>query len=88
MLFRSIDAAVPGLRTLDPKTQLQELMQDSDLGAPIYDVTDEGPDHEKTFFAEVVIAGRTRGRGSGRTKKAAEQEAAARAIESLRTTGE
>jgi len=85
LLRDDIDAAVPGLRTLDPKTQLQELTQDNELGAPYYEITDEGPDHEKTFFAEVLIAGRVRGRGSGRTKKAAEQEAAAQAIESLRS---
>ncbi|NBO33568.1 MAG: ribonuclease III, partial [Actinobacteria bacterium] len=88
LLRDEIAAAVPGLRTLDPKTQLQELTQDLDLGSPSYDVTDEGPDHEKTFFAEVVVAGRVRGRGTGRTKKAAEQEAAAHAIESLRATSE
>ncbi|MGA1321456.1 MAG: ribonuclease III [Ilumatobacteraceae bacterium] len=85
LLRDDIDAAVPGLRTLDPKTQLQELTQDNELGAPYYEITDEGPDHEKTFFAEVLIAGRVHGRGSGRTKKAAEQEAAAQAIESLRS---
>ena len=85
LLRDDIDAAVPGLRTLDPKTQLQELTQDNELGAPYYEITDEGPDHEKIFFAEVLIAGRVRGRGSGRTKKAAEQEASAQAIESLRS---
>jgi len=88
LLRDDIDAAVPGLRTLDPKTQLQELTQDNELGAPYYEITDEGPDHEKIFFAEVLIAGRVRGRGSGRTKKAAEQEAAAQAIESLRSASE
>ncbi len=88
LLRDEIAAAVPGLRTLDPKTQLQELTQDLDLGSSSYDVTDEGPDHEKTFFAEVAVAGRVRGRGTGRTKKAAEQEAAAHAIESLRATSE
>jgi dsRNA-specific ribonuclease len=35
-----------------------------------------------------MVAGRVRGRGSGRTKKAAEQEAAAQAIESLRSASE
>jgi ribonuclease-3 len=45
---------------------------------------DEGPDHDKVFFADVLLAGRRRGSGTGRTKKAAEQEAAAEAIDSLR----
>ncbi len=79
-----IDAAVPGLATLDPKTQLQELAAARGLGAPQYVVRDEGPDHEKTFFAEVVVDGRVRGAGVGRTKKAAEQEAASRAIVTMR----
>lgn len=84
LLAPEIAGAVPGLRTLDPKTQLQELTAELELGTPNYVLEDEGPDHDKTFFAEVLIAGRRRGSGSGRTKKAAEQQAAAEAIESLR----
>jgi ribonuclease III len=61
---------------LDWKTSLQELGAAHGLGAPVYDVTDEGPPHAKTFTAAVSLAGVVRGRGSGRTKKAAEQEAA------------
>jgi len=87
LLAPEIVAAVPGLRTLDPKTQLQELAADLGFGAPNYVLEDEGPDHDKTFFAEVLVAGRRRGSGSGRTKKAAEQQAAAEAIESLRAHG-
>ena len=87
LLAPEIAGAVPGLRNLDPKTQLQELTAEMGLGVPIYVLEDEGPDHDKTFFAEVLIAGRRRGSGSGRSKKAAEQQAAAEAIQSLRTTG-
>lgn len=85
LLAPEIAAAVPGLRDLDPKTQLQELSADLGLGVPTYVLEDEGPDHDKTFFAQVRIAGRRRGSGSGRTKKAAEQLAAAQAIQSLRS---
>jgi len=85
LLAPEIAAAVPGLRDLDPKTQLQELSADLGLGAPTYVLEDEGPDHDKTFFAQVRIGGRRRGSGSGRTKKAAEQLAAAQAIQSLRS---
>lgn len=87
LLAPEIAGAVPGLRNLDPKTQLQELTAEMGLGAPTYVLEDEGPDHDKTFFAEVLVAGRRRGSGSGRSKKAAEQQAAAEAIQSLRTTG-
>lgn len=83
LLAPEIAAAVPGLKYLDPKTQLQELTSERDLGMPHYEVRDEGPDHDKMFFAEVVIAGATRGVGTGRTKKAAEQKAAAEAIDAL-----
>jgi len=61
---------------LDWKTSLQELGASLGLGAPVYDVADEGPDHAKTFTADVLLAGQVRGSGRGRTKKAAEQEAA------------
>jgi ribonuclease III len=68
---------------LDWKTSLQELGAGRGLGAPVYDVADEGPDHAKTFTAVVRLAGEARGQGSGRTKKAAEQEAAEAAWRSL-----
>jgi len=84
LLSSVIDAAVPGLATLDPKTQLQELVAARGFTPPQYDVRDEGPDHAKTFFATVLVDGRTRGEGTGRSKKAAEQEAASRAVASLR----
>ena len=44
---------------------------------------DDGPDHAKTFTAAVVLNGVVYGRGSGRTKKAAEQEAAETAYHAL-----
>jgi ribonuclease-3 len=68
---------------LDWKTSLQELGAGQGLGAPVYDVEDDGPDHAKTFTAVVMLAGEVRGKGSGRTKKAAEQEAAEAAWRSL-----
>lgn len=86
LLQPEIDAAVPGLRYLDPKTQLQELAAERGFSAPHYDIRDEGPDHDKTFHAQVVVDARTLGTGVGRTKKAAEQEAAARAIDALNRT--
>jgi ribonuclease-3 len=61
---------------LDWKTSLQELGATLGLGPPSYRVDDDGPDHAKTFTAEVLLGGEVHGTGSGRTKKAAEQEAA------------
>lgn len=72
---------------LDWKTSLQEAAAAASLGAPEYRVEDTGPDHAKEFVARVVIDGRVLGEGEGRSKKAAEQEAAARAYERLTQHG-
>ncbi|WP_299052945.1 ribonuclease III [uncultured Nocardioides sp.] len=61
---------------LDWKTSLQELAAEDDLGVPEYIITDEGPDHAKTFTARVRVAGGLYGNGIGRSKKEAEQAAA------------
>ena len=68
---------------LDWKTSLQELCSQQTLGTPEYRVRDDGPEHAKTFFAEVLMGGEPRGTGTGRTKKDAEQHAAAQAWESI-----
>ena len=70
---------------LDWKTSLQELGSAQGLGAPVYRVVAEGPDHAKTFTADVLLGDVLRGSGSGRTKKAAEQEAAEVAWRALST---
>ena len=46
-------------------------------------IKEEGPDHNKTFTAEVSCNGKKLASGVGRSKKAAEMEAARKAIESL-----
>ena len=69
---------------LDWKTSLQELTASADLGVPEYDVTERGPDHEKTFTAEARVAGVVRGAGQGRSKKEAEQQAAEHAWRAIR----
>jgi ribonuclease-3 len=61
---------------LDWKTSLQELTARQTLGVPEYIVEESGPDHLKSFSAVVKVAGRTLGSGVGRSKKAAEQQAA------------
>ena len=44
---------------------------------------EEGPDHDKTFYMEVIVAGKVLGEGSGKTKKDAEQHAAHEALKRL-----
>jgi len=73
-------AKSPGVK--DFKTRLQEEL--AKRGArPVYAVDGTGPDHERRFTAEVSVDGRRLGRGQGKSKKAAEQAAAERAIERL-----
>jgi ribonuclease-3 len=79
-----VEAATRGAG-LDWKTSLQELGSALGLGAPSYRVEDDGPDHAKTFRASVLLAGEVHGTGGGRTKKAAEQEAAEVAWRALST---
>jgi len=61
---------------LDWKTSLQELSAEHSLGVPEYVIEDEGPDHEKTFTAQVKVGESLYGHGTGRSKKEAEQQAA------------
>ena len=65
----------------DSKTILQEMVQAEYEDGLSYEVLkEEGPDHNKTFEVGCMLSGREIGRGSGRTKKAAEQVAAYRGI--------
>lgn len=68
----------------DYKTRLQEYVQQHALGELEYRIIDEqGPAHDKYFVSEVYMNGKDLGRGSGRTKKEAEQQAAAEALNVL-----
>jgi len=61
---------------LDWKTSLQELSAERGLGVPDYVIESEGPDHLKSFTAQVRVGDRLYGHGVGRSKKEAEQLAA------------
>lgn len=79
------DLATEGVRPVgDPKTRLQEHLQARGQELPRYETIEErGPDHAREFEVEVLVGGRPVGRGVGRSRQAAEQEAAARALEAL-----
>ena len=79
------EAAGPG--GTDHKTALQELAAQRFDAPPAYELRDEGPDHEKRFFATVRLDGRIVGEGEGRSKKSAEQAAAGEALRSLAAVG-
>ncbi|MPM68323.1 Ribonuclease 3 [bioreactor metagenome] len=65
----------------DYKTSLQEVVQKNSDSKITYEIIAErGPDHDKLFDAMVLINGSEMGRGSGRSKKEAEQRAAKQAL--------
>ena len=72
----------------DYKTALQELCQDRLKVLPEYQVVSQaGPDHQKEFTVELSVKGEVAGRGTGRSKKEAEQRAAKEALERFRSPG-
>ncbi|MDZ4402366.1 ribonuclease III [Prosthecobacter sp.] len=80
---------------INPKGQLQEMIQSVGTAPPLYEIiAEDGPDHAKNFLATVSWQGTQLGRGSGRSKKDAEVQAAQAALdqptlhELLRTTRE
>lgn len=75
-------ARQPGLK--DYKTRLQEVLA-KDGRLPVYVTEGSGPDHARIFVARVSVDGVHLGEGSGRSKREAEQGAAEKAIEALRS---
>ena len=68
----------------DAKTRLQEQVQSEGVREISYRTVQEtGPEHRKTFTVDVFLDDRYAGRGSGHSKKAAEQAAAAEALRLL-----
>jgi ribonuclease-3 len=78
-----IDRAIHNLDRLDYKTQLQEVVARRFDTAPVYLLREQGPDHDKRFYATVMVAGTAFGHGEGRSKKQAEQLAAEEAFTRL-----
>ncbi|ABO50586.1 RNAse III [Desulforamulus reducens MI-1] len=83
-----IDDVVAGRLDRDYKTELQEILQQSSPDPLTYTIMDEsGPDHDKTFTAGVIYKGKVIGKGSGHSKKEAEQQAAKDAFQHLEGMG-
>jgi ribonuclease-3 len=68
---------------VDHKTDLQELLARTGRSVTYTELSVEGPPHERRFTCAAVVGGEELGRGEGRTKKAAEQEAAREALAKL-----
>ena len=70
----------------DAKTALQEWAQAAGLPLPIYQVVEfSGPPHDPTFTVEVRVSGKRAAKASGKSKRSAEQAAAASLIADLRS---
>ncbi len=68
------------------KSALLEYTQGEGIGQPVYRVDSAvGPDHEKVFTIEVYVAGNAVSKGTGTSKKNAEQDAARQAVEQLQS---
>jgi ribonuclease-3 len=66
---------------LDPKSRLQELVQNKDGFTPVYKVlSEEGPDHDKMFVIGVFVDNQLKGQGNGPSKQAAQVAAATAAL--------
>ena len=82
--FILVEVPVTKLHNADYKTALQELVQQKKNQVLSYALVGQsGPDHDKQFDVEVSLNGTVVGKGSGRSKKRAEQDAARTAIEKL-----
>ncbi len=69
---------------IDYKSRLQEIIQAKEQQTPVYHVIEAtGPDHNKRFTVEVRLGDHVLGRGSGRSKKTAEIEAARAALQQI-----
>lgn len=80
-LLPSFDDILKTGSWMDPKSHLQEKAQSADGFTPVYKVIEEdGPDHDKTFVVGVYVGDRLRGKGSGPSKQAAQQQAAQDAL--------
>jgi ribonuclease-3 len=79
-----LEKAISASLTADFKSRFQEVAQSKYHEIPEYRVISaEGPDHAREFIVEVLIGGRVMGKGSGSSKREAEQGAAQAALDSL-----
>lgn len=70
------------------KTRLQEIIQRELKETPAYEcISESGPDHAKVFAVRAVLGGKALGEGTGRSKKEAEENAAAQALARLWEAG-
>lgn len=83
-LEEEIDKATKHVGVKDYKTVLQEILQKNGTVNIEYEITNEqGPDHDKTFYAQVKLDGKVLAKGEGKSKKVAEMHAAQKALQEM-----
>ena len=81
-LFYKIDKIVKNRLDIDSKSKLQEISQEILKETPTYEIVKStGPDHDKQFTVKVMIKNNNFGKGKGKNKRSAEQNAAESALD-------
>lgn len=84
ILGKELERATAEKLEKDPKSRLQEVVQAEQRLTPVYRTDNvTGPDHDRIFVVDVFAGETFLGRGSGKSKRAAEQEAAVAALKTL-----
>lgn len=83
-LLIDADRTIRESMKLDAKSKFQEIVQAQGDPSPTYTIIEtQGPDHDRVFTAQVIVAGKPFATGSGKSKQDAEQEAAKAALEMI-----
>lgn len=84
-LKEEIEIATKHVGDRDYKTVLQEKLQEHGDVKIVYEITkEEGPDHDKSFEAQVSLNGKVLAKGKGKSKKEAHMQAAKKALENMK----
>lgn len=83
-IISKIDAIIQDQGLKDPKSNLQEILQEKYKESPIYEIVEEnGPDHARTYTVQVRIGDKVLGKGTGKSKQDAEKQSAREALKTL-----
>lgn len=84
-IIEKIDNIVKSQGLKDPKSALQEFLQENKKTSPRYEVLEEiGPDHDKTYVVGAFFEDELLSKGEGKSKQEAEKKAAQNALQILR----
>jgi ribonuclease-3 len=86
-IFKKADIVLKSETYKDNKSLLQEIAQSRYKSTPLYNlISESGPDHDKEFIMQVVIAGKVYGEGHGKSKQSSQEDAAKNSLEMLTHT--